>query len=313
MPDFHTYGSALALAAGITALVALAVGALRPPASLARRKVACVMAVAAGLASGGYVLQWPVAWPPTSGLGRLLTIVLPLAIVIELISAATAVPRRLVWCCRLALAMSIGRILLHGSIYLSGDTPEWSVPLAAAIHLISGSVLMVVWALLIWLSHRSGGASLCLALAQAALAGGLATMLAGYLGGGAAALPLAGALAGCALACGLRKLPGDSFEGAVSLGAVALFGLLFIGHFFGQLSTGRALTVFLAPLLCLVTELPVLRRRPAWQTCLLRLVLAAIPLIAVVALAKRDFDHDTLPLLSQRQAQPPAHSRGGVR
>lgn len=243
------------------------------------------------------MLRLPVSWPPASGLSRLLAILLPFAFAIELISAWAAVPRWLAWCGRLALAMSAGRILLHGSVYLSGDKPEWSAMLAAGVYLLTGGLLLLVWALLSLLSRRAGGISISLALAQAALCGGLATMLAGYVSGGAAGLPLASALAACALASGLRKLPGGSFESAIGIGTVALFGLLYIGHFFGQLSAARALVVFLAPLLCWAAEAPLLRRQPAWRKCVLRLALVAIPLIAVVVLAKRDFDRDTLPLL----------------
>lgn len=297
MPDLLRYLSAMAFAAGASAIVALAAGAPRVPAGTAREKVACALALAAGLACGWYVLRLPVSWPPASGLSRLLTILLPLAFATELIWAYPTVPRWLAWCFRLALAMSAGRILLHGSVYLSGGNPEWSATLAAGVYLLSGGLLLLVWTLLTVLSRRAGGVSISLALAQAALCGGLATMLAGYVSGGAASLPLASALAGCALVSGLRKLPGESFESAIGVAAAASFGLLYIGHFFGQLSTARAFVVFLAPLLCWVAELPVLRRQPAWQIGLLRFGLVAIPLIAVVVLAKRDFDRDTLPLL----------------
>lgn len=297
MPDLLRYLSAMAFAAGASAVVALAAGAPRVPAGITRAKIASVVALAAGLACGWYILRLPVLWPPASGLSRLLTIVLPLAFAIELISAFSIVPRWLAWCGRLALAMSAGRILLHGSVYLSGSNPEWSATLAAGVYLLSGGLLLLVWTLLTVLSRRAGGVSISLALAQAALCGGLATMLAGYVSGGAASLPLASALAGYALVSGLRKLSGESFEGAIGFGAVALFGLLYTGHFFGQLSTARALVVFFSPLLCWAAEAPVWRRQPAWRKCLLRLALVAIPLIAIVVLAKRDFDRDTLPLL----------------
>ncbi|HJT33350.1 MAG TPA: hypothetical protein VJ783_15005 [Pirellulales bacterium] len=303
MPDLLQYLSATVLAAGISAVVVLAAGAPGPrwaaACSRLREKSGAVyvLALGAGLAGGWYVLRLPVSWPPASGLSRLLTIVLPLAFAIELISACPIVPRWLAWCGRLLVAMSAGRILLHGSVYLSGDKAGWSAVLAPGVYLLSGGLLLLVWTLLGVLSRRAGGLSISLALAQAALCGGLATMLAGYVSGGAASLPLAGALVGCAVASGLSKYPGDSFVGAIGVGAVALFGLLYIGHFFGQLSAPRALVVFLSPLLCWVVDLPVLRRQPAWRIGMLRLGLVAIPLIAVVMLAKRDFDRDTLPLL----------------
>jgi hypothetical protein len=73
--------------------------------------------------------------------------------------------------------------------------------------------------------------------------------------------------------------------------------LLFIGRFFGGLTTTRALTLFLAPLLCWATELAFLRGRKPWQVSALRLALVAIPLAVVLAVAKRDFDRDMAPLL----------------
>jgi hypothetical protein len=73
---------------------------------------------------------------------------------------------------------------------------------------------------------------------------------------------------------------------------VGLFGVLFLGQFFGELSTGRALAVFLAPLVCWVTELPWLRKLKPWKIGAVRIALVAIPLLIVVALAKRDFDRN---------------------
>src|SRR5438270_569729 len=78
-----------------------------------------------------------------------------------------------------------------------------------------------------------------------------------------AALPLAAALAGVALAAvPLAARPG--MEGALGIGVIGLFGLLFVGRFFGGLSTARALAVFFAPLLCWVSEIPQLRGRKPW-------------------------------------------------
>ena len=299
MPDLFLYLSALALATGGGAVAALAVAGPRPPASAARTKAACVLAVGAGLALGGSVLRLPISWPPASGLGRLLVLVLPVALGIELLSAYAAVPRWLAWCGRLALAMSSGPMLLHASVYVAGDKPQWSAMQAASVHVLSGGLLTCVWAPLTWLSRRAGDVAIPLALAQTALCGGLAMMLSGYVSGGAAGLLVAGALTGCVVASGMRKFPSGSFEGAIGVGIVALFGLLFIGHFFGRLSTGRTLAIFLAPLLGWITELPALRRQPVWRVCVLRLVLVAIPLIAVLVLAKRDFDRDLLPLLAR--------------
>jgi hypothetical protein len=78
---------------------------------------------------------------------------------------------------------------------------------------------------------------------------------------------------------------------------VGLFGLLFIGLYFGRLSTAAALAMLLAPLLCWATEIPILRNRSPRIVGSLRLVLVAIPLLVVLSLAKRDFDRNMAPLL----------------
>ena len=55
--------------------------------------------------------------------------------------------------------------------------------------------------------------------------------------------------------------------------------------------------MFLAPLLCWVTEIPLLRNRKPWIVGTVRLTLVAIPLVVVLVAAKRDFDRDMAPLL----------------
>src|SRR5262245_9467831 len=63
-----------------------------------------------------------------------------------------------------------------------------------------------------------------------------------------------------------------------------------MGRFFGELSTGRALALFLAPLLCWVSELPIMRKRRPWVISAVQLALVAVPLVIGLGLAKRDFD-----------------------
>jgi hypothetical protein len=78
---------------------------------------------------------------------------------------------------------------------------------------------------------------------------------------------------------------------------VQLFGLLWIGRYFGNLTTGPALAIMLAPLLCLVTEIPFLRRHKPWSVGTVRMVLVAVPLVVVLWLAKQKFDREMAPLL----------------
>jgi hypothetical protein len=263
--------------------------------------VACSAGMAAGLAAGSYLLGLPLKWPPTSGLGRLLTIVLPATVCVELLSAFPSIPRWLAWCGRLAIALSAGRILLDGSVYLSGDHREWSQWQAALVLLCSGGLLALTWALLVGLVQRRDGPSIVAALAEAVCCASLVILMSGYLAGGKAALPVVGAVAGCLAVGSVRSLVARQWEGVVGVALVALFGLLYVGRFFGQLSTATALVVFLAPVLCWTSELGLLRCQPLWKLRLLRLALVAVPLAVIILLAKRDFERDMRPLLTSNR------------
>jgi hypothetical protein len=241
------------------------------------------------------------AWPPRNGLDRFLTLVIPAALAIELIAGIPGVPSWASWLLRLSLAAALPRILLHGSVYIGGPHREWSPGQASLVLAASGLLLAGVWALLSWLSHRSPGSSIPLALTLSTLCAGLTVMMAGYIKGGTAAWPLAAALLATAVfslvVSNYWRIPAMfGLPVMIGVGVVGLFGLLFIGRFFGQLSTGRALAMLLAPLLCWATEWPRLRHQNPWLAGSLRLALVLIPLSVVLVLAKRDFDRDMAPL-----------------
>jgi hypothetical protein len=134
-------------------------------------------------------------------------------------------------------------------------------------------------------------------MAAAVLTAGLLVMLAGYLKGGTAALPWAAALAGVSGAAIVRGNR-DELQGVTALAAVALFGISFIGRFFGGLSTLTALLLLMAPLLGWLAELPRLRGWASWQRECLRLLLVGVLLLACLLLAKRKFDRELAPLLA---------------
>lgn len=302
MPDPRLYVMALAAGSGVSALVVWAIGYSRGAASEARANAAGVLGVGFGLAAGIHLLRlWP-AWPPATGLGRLVTIVLPAVIAIELLATFARVPRWLAWLSRSLLALATVWVLLHGSIYLGGRHSPWTVWQAGFTLPLAGALLFADWALVAWLHARSPAIATPLAIAEACLAAGLCVMLRGYVSGGEAALPVAAALAGAALASARR--PRAALREAIGVGVVGLFGLLFIGRFFGGLSTAEALTVFLAPLACWATEIPGLRCRRPWLLASIQLALVAVPLAAVLFLAKRDFDRHTAPLLTAAESPP---------
>ena len=207
---------------------------------------------------------------------------------------------------RLALYASVGRILLHDSVYLSdvgsGNPDAWTFAKTLAVCVGSFAGLIGVWSLLCRLSERPAAGSITVSLALVIQCTGVATMMAGYIKGGAAAIPLAAALAGTTLASPLLAkgaVGSDTtyLRGTISIGVIGLFSLLFIGHYFGQLTGLRAIVLFLTPLLCWISELPGLRLRPEWQNSGVRFIAVTIVLSAVFFSAKQDFDRKMAPLL----------------
>jgi hypothetical protein len=292
MPDPVLFAQAIAASGIVSAIVVAALMLLRRPASATRINAACIVGLAFGAVVGWRVLGLAPHWPPMDGLDRFLVILLPAVVVIELFAAATRVPRPLAWTLRFGLAAVAGRVLLHGSSYLDGSSSDWTVGQAWFALVACAALLAAVWSLLAWLAERSGGVSIPIVLSQTCLAAGMALMLSGYLTGGKAALPLAAVLAGAALTSRL-VMSRSACPGAVGIGVVSLFGVLMLGRFFGELSTGRAVVIFLAPLLCWATEFRVLRNRKPWVVAAVRLALVALPLAAVLFLAQRDFTRNS--------------------
>lgn len=269
-----------------------------------------VVAISVGLMAGYDVLLFSWTWSPANGLNRFLMIVLPVTLIVELLTAvfdggihARFVPTGL----RVILYAGTGRILLHDSVYLSGVSSEsgdaWTITRTVATLGTGFGGLMAVWSLLSHLSRRSASCGITLSLAIAVLCTGLATMMAGYIKGGVAAIPLAAALLGVALVSPfLTTGPGDKarpyLQGAIGIGVIGLFSLLCIGHYFGQLSGPRAMVIFLAPLLCWTSEFPSLRSKSRFQKSVVCLIVVTIPLATVLYVAKREFNRKMAPLLA---------------
>lgn len=300
MPEPSLYLQAMGAAGIVSAMCVLALAGVRRPASAARLNSASVLGIGFGLVVGYHLLSWRWAWPPVHGLDRLLRIVIPTVLGIELIAGFECIPRWVAWCLRLGLAATTPGILLHGSVYLSGSGSDWTLWQVGTGLAVCSALLAGLWGLLGWLLERSPGVSIPLALALSIWCAGLTVMMAGYIKGGAAAFPMAATLVATALGARLTAQR-SSVPAILGIGMVGLFGLLFVGRFFGRLSTASALTILIAPLLCWATEAPLLRHRKPWLVGSLRLVLVAIPLVVVLAVAKRNFDRDMAPLLGNVQ------------
>lgn len=315
MPDPILYLSATGSAAVVSAIVVLAMAGSRRNGDLRWLTVACVLAIGAGVTSGCGVLPLRIAWPPLNGLDRFLTIIAPAVLGLELLLGVGSIDPRQAWILRSILAVAVPRVLVHGSVFLagseSGSENSWTTAEAGVVLLGGGALLAGVWGLLSRLFERSPAISIPFAVVLSMTCAGLTVMMAGYIRGGAAAFLLAASLVATALMSRwIAKRP--VAPAIVGIGVVGLFCLLFIGRYFGRLSTGDALAMFLAPLLCWVTELPGLRHRPVWVVESLRFVVVSLPLLLVLVAAKKEFDRKMAPLLG-RTREPAVHRFLGTR
>jgi len=280
----------------VSACVALGGGWLGRPAASWRVVASGIGAVGAGLASGYLLLGFGWVWPPAKALDRLLELILPAALVIEFAAGMPRISPQLAWGLRIGLAAATSPVLLYGSVYLRQELPEWNTLATPTTLLACGVLLALYWLLLVWLAQRRSGVSIAIAISMATQCAGATIMLAGYIKGGMAAGPLAVTIATTAIVANLTRNRAAT-QSILGVGILGLFGLLFIGRFYGGLRTPAALLTFLTPLLCWVTEIRAVRDWKDWQLSALRLTLITLALALLLALAKRDFDRDFAPLL----------------
>jgi hypothetical protein len=292
MPDPVVLAKATGVAATVVAMVLLFCGWPRRSARTSWIDAGWVLGVGGGFFLGCWTLEIRPHWPPREDQDRLLGLVVPAVLVIELLAVIRRVPRWLVLPLRSAVAASSAGILLYGSSYLADvggpGTREWS-PLQA--WLILGGLALALaanWALLAALYHRTPGLSHAVCLAGTSAGAGLTVMLSGYATGGQIGLPLAAALLGAAAT--VLVLPRTAgATGPVGVSIVVLFGLLVIGRFFGELTSAHAILLFCAPLLGWLPELPYVRRMPRWACGLSRVILVGIAVSGVVLHAQQKF------------------------
>jgi len=301
MPDLTSYLLAAVPAAVAAALMFVAMGGRRRPASDLWLKIGTLAAVGGGAVVGYCVMSLRPAWPPANGLDRLLVVVLPAAWLLEMLVGFATLPRRAVWPLRFAWACAAGRVVLHNSIYLRGGPDGWTVFEAAGIFVLGAAVLLIVWLPSARLAARPGGGTVPLAVAMSIAATGLVVMLGGYIKGGAASLPLAAAIVGAVAAASASAsfLTNKAIvtQTSTALALSSLFGLLYVGMFFGRLTPVDAAILLLSPLLGWLTERPALRMRRPWLVGPVRLILTAAALAFVVVPAKAEFDRKAEGLL----------------
>jgi hypothetical protein len=300
MPDPIVMAQAMGLALVASALV-LGVCAWWGRRSAARPawiEAGSVLGAGAGFYLGcRWLGLWP-HWPPSEDLDRLMILVVPAALAVELLAAFPRVPRWLVWPLRVAVVGCSARVLLHGSIYLSdaagpasGAWPPWQAVLILGSLGAAGAVVGI---LLDRLARRVPGAPVLVGLAIAAGGSAITIMLSGYATGGQAGLPLAAALLGASAVA--LVLPGPSRPTApIGVAVVGLLSLLVMGRFFGELRTAHAVLLLAAPLLAWLPELPRLRRLPPWARGLARVLLVGVLVAGVLADATRRFAAENRP------------------
>ena len=268
-----------------------------------------------GLLTGYRILGFELRWPPVNALDRFLLIVLPAALIVEFIGAVP-VPNdehnfrsSLSGFCaatiRFALIVSVGRILWHDSVYFSSaesNTNDWPPFIAFGVLLSGAALLYVALRSSMVLAFRGVSASLTTGLVMSLLATGMVTMLAGYIKGGAAAMPLAGGICGAALALWMTdKQTGPATSHGqflIGISVTALFSLLWIGRFFGQLTTFDVLMIFLSPHCCWLSEFWPFRDYGNNYRMLIRMAAVALTLLVVLFFKWQHFMQKMVPLIA---------------
>jgi hypothetical protein len=266
-----------------------------------------VAAVGLGFLMGCWILGNRPHWPFKEDQDRLLGLVVPAVIVVELLAVWSRMPVWIISPLRLALVVGTAPVLLYGTSYISDvagpGSREWSPSQAWMILGGLATALGAVWALLTLLSRRSPGLSLPVCLAFTSAAAGLTVMLSGYATGGQDGLPLAAAIMGASAAALLLPRTARG-AGALGVPIVALFSLLVIGRFFGELTVSHAVLLFVAPLLAWLPELPLFGQMKPWARGLARVVLAGVLVSAVVGDAVRRFFENSRPAAGTPSTEP---------
>src|SRR5690348_8083974 len=179
MPDLALVLGSLAAAAAAGVLLACA----WPWRAAGPGRVAAgwVLGVGLGFFLGCRLLGlWP-HWPPREDQDRLLALLVPAVIAVELVAAFPPVPRWLTWLLRLVVAGGAARVLLDDTSYLTDlagpGTREWTPEQARLILAGLALALATLWVLLALLARRPSSRSLPPALALACAAAAVAVML----------------------------------------------------------------------------------------------------------------------------------------
>jgi hypothetical protein len=294
MPDRTLILQALAAAAGVAAAVCLLCAWPWRKTRPALAGAGGALGAGLGFLAGCWILGAQLHWPPREDQDRLLLLVLPAVVAVEVVAAFPWRRRWPVWLVRGLVAAGAARVLLHGSVYIAhsgSGSSEWTPGQTWLILGGLAAALAGVWALLTYHVVRRPGRVVPLSVALACTAAALTVMLSSYASGGMLGLALGAALAGALLASLALPSPVD-VRGVLGVGVVGLFALLIVGRFFGELTSLNAGLIFAAPLLCFLVELPYARKLGPRLRALVMVTLVAAPLFLVLKSAHRTFEEE---------------------
>ncbi|MFL5241699.1 MAG: hypothetical protein ACJ8FY_06295 [Gemmataceae bacterium] len=296
---------AMAVAAGVAAILLLALGWPWRNPWRSRLILGWTLGVGLGFFLGCLVLDVKLH-PPfaenAEGTDRLLLVILPAVMVIECFVGFFGLPGWAAWPLRLLAAAGVAWMVLYNSTFLEKlpgfEAAEWTAKQQAQYLSVLGGSLLLVWAALDVLLHKTPGRSLPLALSVVSAGSAVTIMYSANLSGGLLALPLAGALAGGFVASFLLPASREG-SGFLAVGLVILFGLLVYNRFFAQLTTLHGSLLFFSLLLCWLPEAPPLRKFRSVFRETVRVALVAIPVVLVVYQARAKFEEESRTSSSQ--------------
>ena len=312
MPDGLVFAQAFFASMGVSMLVLLTpiafhrlTGRVRTHDSNAE-SLQALGSIAAGIAAGCHVLQFPWTWPPANAIERFLELLVPGTLIIHLVSALTSHPEGKGRLLRQLPSLACPLLILYGSIYLRAPVSiaGRSLPSAIAAPLITiacTAVLLAAVHVTQSLTRQTSPFVTGLLITLTLPAAGIAIMLAGYIKGGSAAFPLAGSL--LAAVVGLHFIPHNPRRHTLGeIAMLVLFGLLMIGHFYGRISLLQAAGLLGSPLLAAGDLLPRKIRSLRTDTLRFRLLLLALLLSVQLSIAAWEFFVRMKPLLAEAGA-----------
>lgn len=252
-----------------------------------------LLAVCLGFLAGVWMLSLLPAWPPSVDRARLIWVLIPLAVVVELVCSAPQLPRPLVWGLRLILAAVIAPVILFGSVYFSGNegfgSGKWSAGQATGYLALMGAAFLVYRWLLSQIYEKLPNRIVVCVFFIACASSGVAIMLSGYLSAGQLLFPLSATLVGLLVASLVGGRTYAGLAGGVSLASVILLASLLAGHFFARLEIVHAVVLAIFPLGLGLLTLPYVRSLALWMRIGLGLVISLVPELAVLIQVQSTF------------------------